>query len=196
MQSRSINFLLLLAAVAAPSIALAQSTAAAAPSISVAQSTKIDNATAEATIEKEFGVGYKLAPKQPILVGDFDADGEEDVVFVVTGKNPLTDEAGHNYKVIDPYNSYFGYGNPKVTYGFVSMSAEEQRLLMVIHSWKAPTPKAKFVIINLPFEKISTGSFRLKKKSVSAITAEEPGGVASAVFWDGKKYKWEAYGSN
>lgn len=120
----------------------------------------------------------------------------ENVVFVVIGKNPLTDEAGHNYKVIDPYNSYFGYGNPKVTYGFISMDTQEQRLLMVIHGWKLATPKAKFVIINLPFEKLSKGSFKLKKVSVAAITAEEAGGVASAIYWDGKKYKWEAYGSN
>lgn len=147
-------------------------------------------------IAREFGGGYTLVPKQPILTGDFDADGAEDVVFVVTGKNPLTDEAGHNYRVIDPYNSYFGYGNPKVTHGFISMNAGDPRYLLVVHGWKGGKPKAKFVIINLPFEKISTGSFMLKKKAVAAITAEESGGVASAVYWDGKRYKWEAYGSH
>jgi hypothetical protein len=79
----------------------------------------------------------------------------------------------------------------------------------VIHNWKsaipispapkpgsAAVPKLKFVIINLPFEKLSIGSYKVKKKVVDAITAEESGGVAAAVYFDGKNYKWKAYGAN
>jgi hypothetical protein len=159
-------------------------------------------------VAKEFGSGFKVVAEQPVLTGDFDGDGTEDVVIVTTGKNPMADSAGHDYKVVDPYNSYFGFGDPKITTGFVNLTGNDPRFLLVIHNWKSaiPTspapkqgapalPKLKFVIINLPFEKLSIGSFKVKKKVVDAITAEETGGVAAAVYWDGKNYKWKAYGA-
>jgi hypothetical protein len=167
-----------------------------------------DAASIAALVAKEFGAGFKVVPGQPVLTGDFDGDGTEDIVIVTTGKNPLPDSAGYDYKVMDPYNSYFGFGDPKVTTGFVNLTTNDPMFLLVIHNWKLATPtspapkagvppvKLKFVIINIPFEKLSVGSFKVKKKVVSAITAEESGGVAAAVYWDGKNYKWKAYGAN
>jgi hypothetical protein len=178
------------------------------PCFAFSQTAATDAPTPTELVAKEFGAGFTVVASQPVLTGDFDGDGTEDIVIVATGKNPMADSAGHDYKVIDPYNSYFGFGDPKVTTGFVNLTGNDPRFLLVIHNWKSITPtvharkpgaplsRLKFVIINLPFEKLSTGSFKLKKKVVAAITAEESGGVAAAVYWDGKNYKWEAYGAN
>lgn len=178
------------------------------PCFAFGQDAATETPTPAALVAKEFGAGFKLVPGQPVLTGDFDGDGNEDIVIVTTGKNPMADSAGYGYKVMDPYNSYFGFGDPKVTTGFINLTTNDPMFLLVIHNWKlasptspAPKPgaspvKLKFVIINVPFEKLSVGSFKVKKKVVSAITAEESGGVAAAVYWDGKNYKWKAYGAN
>ena len=178
------------------------------PCFAFSQTAATDTPAPAELVAKEFGAGFTVVANQPVLTGDFDGDGTEDIVIVATGKNPMADSAGHDYKVIDPYNSYFGFGDPKITTGFVNLTGNDPRFLLVVHNWKSATPTAhapkpgaplarlKFVIINLPFEKLSTGSFKVKKKVVAAITAEESGGVAAAVYWDGKNYKWQAYGAN
>jgi hypothetical protein len=182
--------------------------AIAIPCSAFSQTAETDSPTPAQLVATEFGAGFTVVASQPVLTGDFDGDGTEDIVIVATGKNPMAEAAGHDYKVIDPYNSYFGFGDPKVTTGFVNLTGEDPRFLLVVHNWKSATPtlrpqkpgaplsRLKFVIINLPFEKLSTGSFKVKKKVVAAITAEESGGVAAAVYWDGKNYKWQAYGAN
>ena len=75
-------------------------------------------------------------------------------------------------------------------------------MLLVIHgsgaeAWRAATPKAKFVIINLPFKQITVKKLKVKKKTVMAIYAEEtgPDRMTSALFWDGKKYRYQPIGS-
>lgn len=147
-------------------------------------------------VAKQFGPSFTLLTKYPALIGDLDGDGAEDAVFVVTGSttkvNPLTDEADFHYKVIDPYDDYFGFGNPKVTVGFAAHDPDQVKYILVVHNWKAATPKAKYLIINLPFEKLSLTRIPFKKKAVTAITAEELGGMTSAIFWDGKRYRWDA----
>ncbi len=148
-----------------------------------------------AVLAKNFGDDLKLAEKFPVLKGDLDGDGNEDIVFVVTGKNPLAQEAAYGYRVADPYNDYWGFGDPKVTMGFVSMDPGKAKYLAVIHGWKLPVPKAKFILVNVPFESVSMGSVKLKKKAVNAVIAQESGGVTAAVFFNGKKYKWEAIGA-
>jgi len=141
---------------------------------------------------REFGPSFKLDAKFPPLTGDLDGDGQEDLVLVATCKNPLTDSIEFHYKVVDPYDEYFGFGDPKVTVGFSNTNIGAPRYLLVLHAWRAPAPKAKFVIINLPFERLSLSSMLVKKKKVMSIQAEEAAGVSSAVFWDGKKYRWDA----
>jgi len=73
---------------------------------------------------------------------------------------------------------------------FSATNAETTRYVLVVHNWRAP--KAKFVIINLPFDSLAVGRIAIKKKkTVNTIHAVETGGLAAEVYWDGKNYKWE-----
>ena len=130
-----------------------------------------------------------------LFTGDLDGDGVEDAVIIVRFKNPLAGQAQFNYKVIDPYFTYHGYGNPKVTAEFQSEDPRYNHMILLIHgagkeAWRAETPKGKFVMVNLPFEKLSLAPLMVKKKKVLSNLAEEPAGGTSNVYWDGKKYKW------
>ncbi len=155
-------------------------------------------------IQKQFGSTCKLMPGPPQLKADLDGDGIEDLVVAGRCSNPLMDQTEDNFTVIDPYNSFFGYGDTKVTTQFASEDPAARGLvLLVIHgsgpeAWRAATPKAKFVIINLPFRQIAVKKLTVKKKTIMAIYAEETGGdrATSAVFWDGKKYKYRPMGSS
>jgi hypothetical protein len=141
---------------------------------------------------REFGPSFTLDAQFPPMMGDLDGDGQQDLVLVATSKNPLPDSIEFHYKVVDPYDEYFGFGDPKVTVGFSNTNIGPPRYLLVLHDWRAPAPKAKFVIINLPFRGISLSPLLVKKKKVMGIQAEEAEGVSSTVFWDGKKYRWRA----
>jgi len=85
----------------------------------------------------------------------------EDLVVAARCTNALADQAELNFTVIDPYNSFYGYGNTRITTQFASEDPATRGLvLLVIHgagskAWRAATPKAKFVIINLPFKEIA-----------------------------------------
>jgi hypothetical protein len=168
-------------------------------------------------VKKQFGPGMEIAetPSQAtarylhpdtkkedkwkfLLTGDLNGDGVEDAVIVVRFKNPLAGQTQYNYKVVDPYYTFNGYGNPKVTVEFGSEDPRYHNMVLVIHGagkegWRAETPKEKFIIINLPFESLSIAPMMLKKKKqVMAIMAEEDAGGTSSTYWDGKKYKWAA----
>ncbi len=138
----------------------------------------------------QFGGSFELLDFPPLLF-DLDGDGAEDAVIVATSKQPLLDETEFHYKVVDPYDDYFGLGDPHITAGFSPTYIGPPRLLLVVHDWRAAAPKAKFVIINLPFEKLSPGRTLRKKKPIAALSAEESGGMISTLYWDGKKYKWQ-----
>ncbi len=155
-------------------------------------------------IQKQFGSTCKLMPGPPQLKADLDGDGIEDLVVAGRCTNPLADQAEDNFTVIDPYNQFYGYGNTKITTQFASEDPAVRGLaLLVIHgagpeAWRAAIPKAKFVIINLPFKQIAVKKLAVKKKTVMAIYAEETGGdrMTSATFWDGKKYRYQPIGSS
>jgi hypothetical protein len=154
-------------------------------------------------IQKQFGSTCTLLPGPQPLKADLDEDGIEDLVAAARCTNPLVDQAENNFRVIDPYNSFFGYGDPKITTQFASDDPLTRGVvLLVIHgagpeAWRSATPKAKFVIINLPFKQIAVKKLALRKKTVMAIYAEETGGdkMTSVTYWDGKKYKYQPMGS-
>ena len=143
-------------------------------------------------------------PGPPQLKADLDGDGIEDLVVAARCTNPLADQAEDNFTVIDPYNPFYGYGNTKITTQFASEDpAVRGIVLLVIHgagaeAWRAATPKAKFVIINLPFKQIAVKKLIGEEEDLMAIYAEETGGdrMTSATFWDGKKYRYQPIGSS
>jgi hypothetical protein len=154
-------------------------------------------------IHKQFGEEFNLVPMSTPFVRDIDGDGVDDLVIVAVSKKPMIDAAEHNYKVIDPYYTFYGYGDPKLTSTFGAEDLMQKNLVvLVIHgvgaeAWRAETPKAKFVIINLPFKKIAVRRLQKGKTVVNAIFAMEADASAgdSAVFWDGKKYKYQPIGT-
>ena len=114
-------------------------------------------------------------------------------------RNPVLDETEDNFTMIDPYNTFFGYGDTRITSQFASEDPKTRGIvLLIIHglgpdAWHADKPKAKFVVINLPFKDVRLRKFEVKKKTVMAIYAEETSAdnMTSATFWDGKKYRYE-----
>jgi hypothetical protein len=157
----------------------------------------------ETFIQKQFGEEFSLTPISTPFVRDIDGDGIDDFVIVARCKKPMLDAAEHNYRVVDPYYGFFGYGDPKITASFGSEDLMEKNLvILVIHglgtdAWRSDTPKAKFVLINLPFKKVVVRRLQLRKKQVNAIFAEEANSSASdsVVFWDGKQYRYQPLGT-
>jgi len=155
-------------------------------------------------VQQQFGKDFTLVPEIGVLVGDLDGDGVEDAVIAARCRNPLLDEAEYNYTVLDPYYSFYGYGNPKVTMSFGDDNPARRGLVvLIIHgagseAWRAAKPKAKFVIINLPYRALSVRKMRLGKKTVQAVYTEERNEEheTSAMFFDGKKYKYVPMGSS
>lgn len=164
---------------------------------------KIDNEF----VQQQFGSEFKLLPDIAPVFGDLDGDGVEDVVIAARCKNPMLDEGEHNYTVMDPYYDFFGYGNPRVTTTFVEPDPALRGLVvLVIHgagpdAWRSATPKAKFVIVHLPYRAISVRKMKMRKKMVEAIYVEEVGqtgetGESAAVFFDGKKFCYVPMGGS
>ena len=153
-----------------------------------------------AVVKQQFGSTFTL-PKgypTPLITADFDGDGVEDVAIVADSKEPLPDSYSFKYTVADPYNSYFGLGNPAVTSNFNTSDPRKNHALLIIFgagadAWHAATPKAKFVIINLPFDSIEVSRMLIKKNKppVFVIKAREAEIMDSAVFWDAKKKRWK-----
>src|ERR1700758_3069181 len=69
-------------------------------------------------VHQQFGDQFSLVPGVNAAFGDLDGDGVEDVVIAARCKNPMLDQSEHDFAVIDPMNSFFGYGNPQVTTTF------------------------------------------------------------------------------
>lgn len=145
----------------------------------------------QATVNDSFGEGFALDAKFPSLTADLDGDGAEDLVVVTFAKNPMANSNEKNFRVADPYDAYFGFGDPRVTTKFSNFGDGTSHCVLIIHDWHNPAPKAKFVIVNLPFEKLSITRVAYKKKTLTVLAATELGGLSANVFWDGKKYKWE-----
>ncbi len=158
-------------------------------------------------VAKQFGADFKVAPFTPrgvggqilkgappilLLTGDLDGDGAEDAVIIAkTGANPLLGQEQFHYKVVDPYDAYYGVGDTRITRQFSMGDSDREHALLIIHGWRTATPKSKVVIINLPFDRLALQQTVLKKKPRTVIIAEEAGLMQSTVFWDGKRYRYE-----
>jgi len=156
-------------------------------------------------VHKEFGDNCSLLAGPPQFVGDLDGDGVDDLVVAARCKNPMADQAEYGFLVTDPYNSFLGFGNVKVTSTFNSDVPERKGVsLLIVHgvgpdAWHSDKPKPKFLLINLPFQTLTVKRLALKKKIVLGIYMEEKGegeATSSVVFWDGKKYRYQILGSD
>lgn len=155
-------------------------------------------------IHQQFGENCSLIAGPPQFVADLDDDGIEDLVVAAKCKNPMADKDEYSFVVADPYDSFLGFSDVKVTSTFASDEPERRGLsLLIIHgeekdSWRAEKPKAKYLLINLPFKTLAVKRLALKKKTILGIYMEEHGegeDTSSVVYWDGKKYKYQQLGS-
>lgn len=162
-------------------------------------------AVTDELIQKQFGENCSVLAGPPQFVGDLDGDGIDDLVIAARCKNPMADKDEYSFVVADPYDNFLGYGDVKVTSTFASDAPERRGIcLLIIHgvgndAWRAETPKAKFLLINLPFKTLAVKKLTLKKKTVLAVYMEETGegeDTSSVVFWDGKKYRYQPLGSS
>ena len=149
-------------------------------------------------IKKQFGTEFELFPSSPspLLTGDLDGDGVEDAVIIVKSEHPLLQQGLYNFKALSPQEDYFGFGDPSIALSTQFERWQDRKLLLVIHGsgkegWRAEVPKAKFLIVNVPFDHLSIAHTKLKKKVQDVINAEESSIMSSTVYWNGKKYKWE-----
>jgi len=188
-------------AISTGSVALrAQNPAPSATPAAPAASPVVD----QAFIQQHFGEEFSLVEISQPYIRDIDGDGVDDLVIVARSKKPMIDAGEHSYRVVDPYYSFYGYGDPKLTATFGSEDLMDRNLvILVIHgagaeAWRSETPKAKYVIINLPLKRIAVKKLQLRKRQVNAIFAVEADASAgdSVVFWDGKQYKYQPIGTD
>src|ERR1700719_2961633 len=98
-------------------------------------------------IHKEFGDNCSLLSGPPQFIGDLDGDGVDDLVIAARCKNPMADQAEYSFTVADPYDSFMGYSDLKVTSTFASAEPERRGVsLLIVHgtgkdAWRAETPK-------------------------------------------------------
>jgi hypothetical protein len=171
-----------------------------------AESKTLDKKIDNEFVHQQFGDQFTFLPEIGASFGDLDGDGVEDVVIAARCKNPMVDQGEHDYTVIDPYDSFYGYGNPSITTTFSSGDPAQRGLaLLIIHgagtnAWRSPKPKAKFVIVNLPYRTLAVKKFKLKKTAIDAVYVEEAGdlGESSAVFFDAKhrQYRYVPMGGD
>jgi hypothetical protein len=156
-------------------------------------------------VHKEFGDNCSVLAGPPQFVGDLDGDGVNDLVIAARCKNPMADQAEYGFVVADPYNSFLGFGNVKVTSTFNSDVPDRKGVsLLIVHgvgpdAWRSAKTKPKFLLINLPFATLTVKRLALKKKTVLGIYMEEKGegeSTSSVIFWDGKKYRYQILGSD
>ena len=154
-------------------------------------------------IKKQFGDTCSLLGGPPQFVADLDGDGVEDLVVAARCTNPMADRDEYGFLVADPYHAFFGYGNVQITSTFASDEPERKGVsLLIVHgagkdAWRADNPKAKFLMINLPFKMLAVKRLALKKRTTLGIFMEETGegeATSSVLFWDGKKYRYQQLG--
>ena len=155
-------------------------------------------------IQKQFGENCTLLQGPPQFVADLDGDGADDLVVAGKCKSPMADKDEYDFVVADPYDTFLGFGDVRVTSTFATDEPERRGIsLLIIHGtdkdgWRAEKPKAKFMLINIPFKTLTVKRLALKKKTMLGVYMEETGegeSTSSVLFWDGKKYRYTQLGS-
>ena len=162
-------------------------------------------AVTDELVHKQFGENCTVLGGPQQFTMDLDGDGVDDLVVAARCKNPMADRDEYSFQIIDPYDSFLGFSDVKVTSSFASDAPERRGVcLLIIHgdgpaAWRSEKPKAKFMLINLPFKTLAAKKLSLKKRMTMAIYMEETGegeNLSSLVFWDGKKYRYQPLGSS
>jgi hypothetical protein len=150
-------------------------------------------------VQKQFGKTFSLPAKfpTPMITGDFDGDGVEDVAIVADSAEPAPDSYQYKYSVADPYNAFFGLGNPTISANFGTIDTKHAHVLLVIfgagaEAWRAAVPKAKFAIVNVPFDTVEAGRLLIKKDKppIYIIRPKEAQILEATLFWEAKKKRW------
>src|SRR5690348_9300590 len=121
-------------------------------------------------VHLQFGDSCSIEPTWKPMTADLNGDGVEDIVMVARCKNPIIDQDEKDFKVIDPMNSFYGYGNPKITSGFGQQDPRLKGIvLLIIHgagaeAWRSPAPQSKFVVINIAVKTITVKKMKVKRK--------------------------------
>lgn len=156
-------------------------------------------------IHKQFGENCSLLDGPAQFVGDLDGDGIDDLIVAAKCKNPMADKDEYGFSVADPYDNFLGFGDVKVTSTFASDEPDRRGIsLLIIHgagkdAWRSATPKAKFLLINLPFKTLTVKRLATKKRTMLGVYMEEQGegeDTSSVLYWDGKKYRYTQLGSS
>lgn len=151
-----------------------------------------------AYLAQQFGPTFKIDPKLPPMFGDFDGDGREDVVLVATSATPMLSQEQFHFKAADPYDAYFGNGNPVITSQFSLHFDGSSRCILIVFDWRQTPgkPSPKFVLINTPFESAGITNLQLKKKKkgFNAIEVIDRTTLHALIFWNGRRWIWSAQG--
>jgi hypothetical protein len=150
-------------------------------------------------VKQQFGPTFTptTALTNAILSADFDGDGVEDVVVAADSEDPMPDSYQYKYEVSDPYNAFFGFGDPRHTSSMAHFDPGHTHDLLIIFgagpdAWRSATPKAKFVLINVPFDSFQLGRMLIKKNKppIFVVKVQEARLMESNVFYDVKKKRW------
>ena len=164
-------------------------------------------------LQADFGPAVEAvtAFKPFYLTGDFNGDGEQDIVVVVRIKERRS-ALPKDVRVIDPFQG----GGPS---GFPANPAAENKLaLAIIHSWKTSRPAGKFLLIGespiliLEYDRVTSSEPEDRKNLIELMSKRgkrrkgerlPPGskgdvillgtevGGDSKLYWNGKTYRWE-----
>ena len=143
-------------------------------------------------IHKQFGDNCSLLSGPPQFVADMDEDGIDDLVVAAKCKNPMADKDEYSFVVADPYHTFLGYGDVKVIHVCIRRTGTTRVSLLIIHGaekddWRAETPKAKFLLINMPFKTLVVKRLTIKREQ-SSVTWKKGRGenISSVIFGTGR----------